>query len=164
MKTLLLVRHAKSDWGNPALEDFERPLNERGKRDAPAMAKRLLGKKIPIDAIISSTAKRAAKTAKAFAEAYQLKKSRLFFTDELYMAGDAAFYTTVENADDKFESLALFSHNPGITYFANEMTNARIDNIPTCGVFAIKVNTDTWKDFKKATKEFWFFDYPKAAE
>lgn len=162
MKTLLLVRHAKSDWGNPALEDFERPLNDRGKKDAPAMAKRLLEKKIIIDAILSSTAKRAAKTAKSFAEVYELKKSRVFFTNDLYMAGDAAFYTAIENAEDKFDTIALFSHNPGLTDFANQLTDARIDNIPTCGVFAIKVNTDTWKEFKSATKEFWFFDYPKS--
>ncbi|HEX4876050.1 MAG TPA: histidine phosphatase family protein [Chitinophagaceae bacterium] len=162
MKKLLLVRHAKSDWGNPALEDFERPLNDRGKKDAPAMAKRLLEKKIIIDAILSSTAKRAAKTAKSFAEVYELKKSRVFFTNDLYMAGDAAFYTAIENAEDKFDTIALFSHNPGLTDFANQLTDARIDNIPTCGVFAIKVNTDTWKEFKSATKEFWFFDYPKS--
>lgn len=162
MKTLLLVRHAKSDWGNPALEDFDRPLNERGKRDAPAMARRLLDKNINIDAIISSPSKRAAKTAKAFAESYDLKKSRLQFKEELYMAGSAAFTAVIESADDKFESIAVFSHNPGITGFANELTNARIDNIPTCGVFAIKINTDTWKNFRNAPKEFWFFDYPKA--
>jgi len=162
MKTLLLVRHAKSDWGNPALEDFDRPLNERGKRDAPAMARRLLDKNINIDAIISSPAKRAAKTAKAFAESYDLKKSRLQFKEELYMAGPAAFTAVIESADEKFESIAVFSHNPGITDFANELTNARIDNIPTCGVFAIKINTDTWKNFRNAPKEFWFFDYPKA--
>lgn len=162
MKTLLLVRHAKSDWGNPVLEDFDRPLNERGKRDAPAMARRLLDKNINIDAIISSPAKRAAKTAKAFAESYDLKKSRLQFKEELYMAGPAAFTAVIESADEKFESIAVFSHNPGITGFANELTNARIDNIPTCGVFAIKINTDTWKNFRNAPKEFWFFDYPKA--
>jgi len=162
MKTLLLVRHAKSDWGNPALEDIERPLNERGKKDAPAMAKRMLDKKIKIDAIISSPAKRAAKTARAFAEVYELKKNRLQFNEELYMAASDAFTTVIENANDKFESIAVFSHNPGITGFANELTNARIDNIPTCGVFAIKINTDTWKDFRNAPKEFWFFDYPKA--
>lgn len=162
MKTLLLVRHAKSDWGNPVLEDFDRPLNERGKRDTPAMARRLLDKNINIDAIISSPAKRAAKTAKAFAESYDLKKSRLQFKEELYMAGSAAFTAVIESADEKFESIAVFSHNPGITGFANELTNARIDNIPTCGVFAIKINTDTWKNFRNAPKEFWFFDYPKA--
>jgi phosphohistidine phosphatase len=126
------------------------------------MAKRLLGKNIPIDAIISSTAKRAAKTAKAFAKIYGLKKGHLFFMDELYMAGDAAFYSAIENTDEKYNSIALFSHNPGITYFANTLTDARIDNIPTCAVFAIKINTGTWKDFKTASKDFWFYDYPRA--
>jgi phosphohistidine phosphatase len=164
MKILLLVRHAKSDWGNPALEDFERPLNDRGKKDAPAMAKRLLNKKVSIDIMFSSPAKRAAKTAKAFADVYDLKKSRLQFYEELYMAGPADFLAVIEKADDTFESMAVFSHNPGITGFANELTNARIDNIPTCGVFAIKINTDSWKDFRNAAKEFWFFDYPKALE
>ncbi|HRF17964.1 MAG TPA: histidine phosphatase family protein, partial [Chitinophagaceae bacterium] len=117
----------------------------------------LLDKNINIDAIISSPAKRAAKTAKAFAESYDLKKSRLQFKEELYMAGSAAFTAVIESADEKFESIAVFSHNPGITDFANELTNARIDNIPTCGVFAIKINTDTWKNFRNAPKEFWFF-------
>ena len=74
MKTLILVRHAKSDWGNPSLSDFDRPLNERGKRDAPVMAKRLLDKKIKIDQIIASPAKRAARTAKYFAEVFDYKK------------------------------------------------------------------------------------------
>jgi phosphohistidine phosphatase len=162
VKKILLVRHAKSDWGDASLSDFDRPLNERGKRDAPVMAKRILGKKVEIDAIISSAAKRAARTAKIFGEVFDLKKSRISFTEELYMAGSESFYSVIENTDDKFDTIALFSHNPGITEFANELTDARIDNIPTCGVFAIKINTDTWKDFKKAKKEFWFFDYPKA--
>ena len=74
MKTLILVRHAKSDWGNPGLDDFDRPLNERGKKDAPVMAQRLRDKKVKIDAFIASPAKRAAKTAKFFAEAYNKKK------------------------------------------------------------------------------------------
>lgn len=78
MKQLLLVRHAKSDWGNPGLDDFDRPLNERGKKDAPAMAKRIIEKKIKIDAFISSPAKRAAKTAKYFAAAFGKKKKISF--------------------------------------------------------------------------------------
>ena len=79
MKTLILVRHAKSDWGTPSLGDFDRPLNDRGKRDAPVMAQRLLDKKIKIDAFISSPAKRAKKTATVFAEAYDKKKDDIFF-------------------------------------------------------------------------------------
>ncbi len=159
---LLLVRHAKSDWGNPGLADFERPLNDRGKKDAPAMVDRLLEKKIKIDAFIASPAKRAGKTARIFATAYKRDKDDIIFRDELYGAGENVFYDVIATADNKFDSIAVFSHNPGITDFANLLTSTRIDNIPTCGVFAIKADCEKWKDFLAAKKEFWFFDYPKA--
>jgi phosphohistidine phosphatase len=161
-KTLILVRHAKSDWGDPGLDDFDRPLNERGKRDAPVMAHRLLDKKIKIDAFISSPAKRAKKTAGIFASVYKKEKDNLIFRDELYGAGENVFYDVVATAENKFDSIAIFSHNPGITDFANLLTETRIDNIPTSGVFAIKADCEKWKNFAAAKKEFWFFDYPKA--
>ncbi|MCX6316497.1 MAG: histidine phosphatase family protein [Bacteroidetes bacterium] len=164
MKQVILIRHAKSDWDNPALDDFDRPLNERGKKDAPRMAQRLKDRMIRIDAFIASPAKRAAKTAKIFAEAYNRKKEDILFKKELYMAGPFTFLETIENADDQFQSIAVFSHNNGITEFANLLTNARIDNIPTCGIFAVKADCAQWKDFKDAAKEFLFFDYPKAGE
>lgn len=86
-KTLILVRHAKSDWGNPDLDDFDRPLNGRGKSDAPVMAHRLLDKKVKIDAFIASPAKRARKTAAIFAAAYKTDKDDIILRDELYGAG-----------------------------------------------------------------------------
>ena len=161
MKNLLLVRHAKSDWGDLNLQDFDRPLNERGKRDAPAMAHRLLDKKIKPDAFIASPAKRAAKTARLFAEEMKIKKDDIIFKPELYLAGPEVFYTVIENTEDDLETIAVFSHNEGITHFANMLTNARVDNIPTCGIFAVKIKSGSWKDFRTAEKEFWFFDYPK---
>ncbi|MBM3416561.1 MAG: histidine phosphatase family protein [Bacteroidetes bacterium] len=163
MKQLILVRHAKSDWGNPGLDDLDRPLNERGKKDAPAMARRLLDKKIKIDLFVSSSAKRAARTAKAFAEEFEAKKKKLLFKEELYLPASSAFYDVIAEIDDKFDNIALFSHNNGITDFANQLTDTRIDNIPTCGVFAVKADCSKWKDFREARKELWFFDYPKAA-
>lgn len=162
MKQLILVRHAKSDWGNPGLDDFDRPLNERGKKDAPAMAQRLVDKKITIDAFIASPAKRAAKTAKCFAEAFKRKKDDIVFKEKLYLAEPATFFSVIASANDKYNSIAIFSHNFGITNFANMLTDVRIDNIPTCGVFAIKADCNSWADFKEVKKEFWFFDYPKA--
>lgn len=161
-KTLILVRHAKSDWGNPSLSDFDRPLNERGKRDAPTMAQRLLDKKISIDAFISSPAKRAAKTAKYFAEAYGVKKDAIDFKEKLYLAQPASFYSVIESANNKHDCIALFSHNFGITDFANMLTDTRIDNMPTSSVFAVKADCKKWDDFKTAKKEFFFFDYPKS--
>ncbi len=162
MKTLLLIRHAKSDWDDASLSDFDRPLNDRGKRDAPVMAYRLLDKKIKIDAFISSPAKRARKTATVFAKAYKKDKDDLILIDELYLAAEETFFKVAAGADDKFDSIAIFSHNPGITEFANLLTDARIDNIPTCGIFAITIDAKRWADFRHAKKEFWFFDFPKA--
>jgi phosphohistidine phosphatase len=161
MKQLILVRHAKSDWSDSSLSDFDRPLNERGKRDAPAMAHRVLDKKISIDSFISSPAKRAKKTATIFAKEFKTDKEKIIFRDELYGAGEEVFFDVICNADKKSETIVVFSHNPGITDFANQLTDARIDNIPTCGVFAIKVDCEKWSDFRKAKKEFWFFDFPK---
>ena len=161
MKHLILVRHAKSDWGNASLSDFDRPLNERGKHDAPLMAERLKDKKIAIDAFVASPAKRAAKTAKFFAEAFKKGKEDIVFKEELYLASTDIFFEVMEKLPADWNSVAVFSHNEGITDFANQLTNARIDNIPTCGVFAVKIDCDNWKDFRKAKKEFLFFDYPK---
>lgn len=161
MKQLLLIRHAKSDWGDPSLDDFDRPLNERGKRDAPVMAQRLLDKKIKIDAFISSPAKRARKTASVFAKEFEISKEKIILNPELYGAGEEAFYKVISNTKNKFDSIAIFSHNPGITDFANELTDTRIDNIPTCSIFAVKIDCDKWADFKTAAKEFLFFESPK---
>ncbi len=162
MKTLILVRHAKSDWGNPLLDDQDRPLNERGKIDAPAMARRLLEKKISIGLFVSSPAKRAVKTAQAFLKEYGSGKKKLLFHDDLYLATPNDFFSVIAEMNDDDNSIALFSHNNGITDFANMLTTARVDNIPTCGVFAVQAACSSWKDFAEAKKEFLFFDYPKS--
>jgi phosphohistidine phosphatase len=164
LKTLILVRHAKSSWDDPGLNDFDRPLNDRGKKDAPKMAERLFKKKIEVDAFISSPAKRAARTAKIFAEEFKVKKEDIIFKTELYLASENVFYDVITKTDDELDTIAVFSHNPGITDFANDLTEIKIDNIPTCGVFAVKIDTKHWIDIKDAKKEFWFFDYPKAEE
>jgi phosphohistidine phosphatase len=161
MKQLLIIRHAKSSWDLSTLNDFERPLNERGHKDAPAMAKRLIEKKIVIDAFVSSTANRALTTATYFAETYGKAKKDIIQVPKLYHALPETFYKVINNLSDDFTTVSLFSHNPGITNFVNELTSTQIDNMPTCGVFAIKINIDNWKDFTKGKKEFWFFDYPK---
>ncbi len=164
MKQLLVIRHAKSSWELSNLNDFDRPLNERGKRDAPVMARRLLDKKVKIDAFISSPAKRAKQTANLFAKEYEKKEEDIIFKTELYHAGEEVFYDVIEKTDDQLNRIAIFSHNPGITEFVNSLTEEQLDNMPTCGVFAIKIKTNKWADIKQAKKEFWFFDYPKSKD
>jgi phosphohistidine phosphatase len=162
MKHVLLVRHAKSSWDDADMADFDRPLNDRGKEDAPKMAERLLEKKVSIDAFISSPAKRAKKTASLFAKEYDRDKGEIILVPELYHPSSEAFYAAIAQAPDDAKSIAVFSHNPGITEFANELSSARIDDMPTCAIFAVKADIKHWSEFKEAKKEFWFFDYPKA--
>jgi phosphohistidine phosphatase len=164
MKQLILIRHAKSSWDDSSLSDFERPLNERGTKDAPEMAKRLVDKKVKIDAFVSSPAKRAKQTTKQFTKELDLKKKNIVFEPALYEAGEENFYKVVENLKNKWDSVAIVSHNPGISSFVNSLTETRIDDMPTSSVFAIKIDEDKWDKFRTARKEFWFFDYPKSDE
>jgi phosphohistidine phosphatase len=162
MKQLFIIRHAKSSWDIGVLNDFDRTLNQRGHADAPAMAKRLIDKDIAIDLFVSSTANRALTTAIYFAETYHKEEKDIIKVDELYYAVPAVFYKTMANLSNEFNSVALFSHNPGITDFVNELTKTQIDDMPTCGIFAVHIHANSWADFKSAKKEFWFFDYPKS--
>jgi phosphohistidine phosphatase len=164
MKTLLLVRHAKSSWDDFSIKDFDRPLNDRGKSDAPLMAQRLLDREIKIDAFIASPAKRARKTAELFAKQFKESKDGIIFVDSLYLASTSTFSEVIGKTDNQFDTIAVFSHNDGITAFANTLTNTKTDNIPTCGIFAVRIKAKKWSAFAEAEKEFWFFDYPKNKE
>ena len=164
MKTVLLIRHAKSSWTDASLNDFDRPLNDRAKRDAPEMAKRLSDKKIKIDTFISSPAKRAKKTALFFAKEFGVDEKDVIYKTELYAAPSEVFYDVIEKLDDDADNVAIFSHNPGITEFANSLTDVRADDMPTCSIFAIKSEAKKWNEFSGSKKVFWFFDYPKSAE
>lgn len=158
---MLIIRHAKAETVF-TLNDFERPLNDRGKKDAPEMARRLLQKKIKIDAFVSSPAKRARKTALLFGEVFGRTEDDIIFISALYHAPGEIFYEVIEQFNDGFDTVAVFAHNPGITDFANRLTaTVRIDNMPTCGVFAVNTDSNSWSDFAKAKKNFLFFDYPK---
>ncbi len=164
MKQLLLIRHAKSSWNDPSQNDVDRPLNKRGKKEAPKMAERLLDKKIKIDAFLSSPAERALDTCIYFAKAYDVKKKEIIQIPELYNAQVENFYKVVSEVDNSFDAIALFSHNPGITEFVNELTDVHIDDMPTCSIFAVKADIKKWEEFTEGEKLFWFFDYPKLTE
>lgn len=157
------MRHAKSSWQEVGLSDFDRPLNDRGKEDAPQMAKKLLDRKIKIDCFVSSPAKRAQKTAKLFMKEYDEKKEKLILVPSLYEASVRNFYAAVENFDDACDTVAIFSHNPGITEFVNSLTEYSTDNMPTCAVFAISIETTKWRHFEESNKSLLFFDFPKNA-
>jgi len=162
MKTLLIVRHAKSSWDSADMSDIDRPLNDRGKRDAPAMAQRVTRAGIRIDRFVSSPAKRARQTAELFVKAFGGEEKDIVFIPELYHAAMPVFKEVVSKLDNADETVALFSHNPGITSFVNILTEIRLDNMPTCAVFAVRSPADRWSEFLSAGPQFLFFDYPKA--
>lgn len=161
-KTLLLIRHAKSSWDIGIKSDFERTLNERGKKDAPAMAERLMKKKILINAFVASPATRAKKTAAYFCTAYGVPDNEIIFISKLYHAACDDFNDVVSNLNNSLHTVAIFSHNPGITEFINQLVpSIQIADMPTCGIFAVQIHTTNWNAFDTAQKEFLFFDYPK---
>ena len=161
MKTLILVRHAKSSWDTPGLTDFERPLNERGRKDAPEMAARLKEKGVRLEYVVSSPARRAKRTARFFAETFGLEKDDILLVEDLYGAMPAAFEKTVAALDDRYTTVAIFSHNPGITEYVAGLTTVRIDDMPTCAMFGVQAGINKWQEFEQVEKKFLFFDYPK---
>jgi phosphohistidine phosphatase len=160
-KTLYLVRHAKSSWKHAGLDDSQRPLNKRGKHDAPLMGRTLKHRGEIPELIISSPAKRAISTAKYFAEEIGYPENKIIVNDELYFADINNYLHLIEETDDSLERIMLFSHNPGITYFVNYLTGSNIENIPTAGIARIDLGIGSWKDIKNTKGELNFFVSPK---
>jgi len=161
MRKIYLVRHAKSSWDNPYLEDFDRPLNKRGKSAAPEMGRRLVEKGIMPDLIISSPALRAAKTAKKICKEIGYDPERIRFYESLYHAGKSTIIQLIKSLDHQVESLMIFGHNPGFNDFASFFIPEFDENIPTCGVFAINFRISSWSEIEPAQAKLEFFDYPK---
>jgi phosphohistidine phosphatase len=160
MKTLILVRHAKSSHSFGASSDFDRPLNERGFRDAAEMGKKLLKKDVLIDQFVSSPAVRAKTTAELFVSEYDRKLKEIFFVPTLYHASPENFCDVIRELNDAYQHVALFSHNPGITEFAASISNTPINHMPTCSVFAVSSPVESWEDFEGSVKTFLFFYKP----
>ena len=127
------------------------------------MARRLWDKGIRFDALVSSPAIRAMSTARFFGATFGFSKKDIRLIDRLYHADSSTFYDVIaRELKDEFSCVALFSHNPGITYFVNTLGVAQIDNMPTCAVFGVQADIEHWKDFADADKRFLLFDYPKS--
>ncbi|MGC3947166.1 MAG: histidine phosphatase family protein [Chryseolinea sp.] len=166
MKTLYVIRHAKSSWDVKTLDDIERPLNERGKRDAPRMAKRLKEKEIHPDLLITSSAKRATSTAKRIAKVLKYPKTDIKVMDKLYHADEDTMLEVLNKLKEKHNVVFMFGHNPGLTDFVNSIMSEEldIDNVPTCGVVAFQFQAERWDQVTWGTGKMMFFDYPKSRE
>jgi phosphohistidine phosphatase len=164
MKVLLLTRHAKSSWEDSDLADFDRPLNERGKRDAPRMGKRLRERDIHPDIMVTSPARRAFDTCIEIATALKFPESKIKTSQSLYHASEDEILRVVQGLkdhDDHEEVAIVFGHNPGLTDFANRLMNETIDNIPTCGVVGCHLRVTRWQEVTWGAGNLAFFDFPK---
>ena len=160
MKTIFLVRHAKSSWKDPTMSDFDRPLNNRGKKDATFMGELLKKKLINPDLILSSPANRAKRTAIEVASIVGFSEDKIIFKNEIYEATLHTLLNLIKEIDERFNSVMIFGHNPGLTIFHNFICNKYIENIPTCGV-AASTFAKRWSECEKNSFEFLFFEYPK---
>ncbi len=161
MKYLYLVRHAKSYWGNEWLDDFERPLNKRGKHDAPLMGKVLSGMGVCPERIISSPAARASATARMLAPHLDYPLENIDYREQLYDASSSDMLQLLSGIPNAIASVMIVAHNPGITILANRLTNDEIDNVPTTGVVGIEFDVEDWATIPQQTGEQQFFEYPK---
>ena len=160
-KELLLVRHAKSSWDDPSLDDHDRPLNDRGLRNAPEMGKRIQGWSIRPDAWISSTALRAITTAEILAEQVGFPQDQIQRTKDLYHASATELQQFIAELDDAIGSAILFGHNPGMTSLVANLYGLPIDNLPTCGVVHLQFKEASWKAASSALPTRANFDFPK---
>jgi len=164
MKELTLVRHAKSSWKDRDLADFDRPLNARGKSDAPLMGRRLAARGRRPDLVLSSPAKRALATLKKIAQEVGFSERDIVTDNRAYEADARELLFLVREIDDVHHDVLLCGHNPGLTDFSNLISNCIIDNIPTCGVVSIRFSVDSWRDVMPGSGELLYFDYPKRDE
>src|SRR4051812_29209603 len=148
MKTIYLVRHAKSSWENSQLADFDRPLSERGVSDAPRIGRRITEYKQVPELIYSSPAVRALTTAKIIAASIEYPEASIVTDRKVYHSDSDSLLEIIRKFTDDKQCVMLVGHNPGLTQFANALLDATIDNIPTCGVIRGQLNITLWKAAK----------------
>jgi phosphohistidine phosphatase len=163
MKTLFLIRHAKSSWDDTALPDKDRPLSDRGRRDAPKMGKRLAKRDVKPDLILSSPARRALTTAEIIAKKLDYKRKDIVVDDQLYSAAVHDLLNVIQKLGDKLERVMLFGHNPELTEFAHRLSS-EITHMPTCAVAKFMFSAKSWSNIGKAKLAKVALDYPKKSK
>ena len=162
VKTLFLVRHAKSSWENPEGGDHARTLNDRGRKNAPEMAARLKGRAVTLDRLITSSATRARETGAFFVSGLDLGAESVIVEAQLYGATAADWLGLIQSLDESWNSVMMIGHNPTLTELANGLGRMDISNVPTCGVLECRYAGDYWGNFGEQAEDLEIdFDYPK---
>ncbi len=164
MKTLYIVRHAKSSWDHPGLEDYQRPLLEKGKKRTKYINDYLIQNNTQIDLIMSSHAVRARETANIIANALNYPVNEIVISKNIYHGNTDSLFNLFFDLDNKLSSLMIVGHNPTFTYFANYFLDDSIDNFPTSGIVCIEFDTDNWEEIPNAGKKTKFVISPKSVK
>jgi phosphohistidine phosphatase len=163
LKRLTLVRHGKSDWSDPSLDDFDRPLNTRGERDAPEMASRLVAAGLVPTLMITSPARRALATAQVFADAFGYPRARIRQADEAYLASPGELLDLVRKRGGSARHVMVFGHNPGISGFGTWLAgDDSSGEVPTCAVASLLVPLRNWRELEFGAARRDFYDFPKS--
>jgi phosphohistidine phosphatase len=163
MKTVILIRHAKSDWDDPGCPDCDRPLNERGRSDCPRMGERLEARLnergVCIERFICSSARRAIQTAALLTPMLEIAPGEIDFRSALYLASPRTMLEAIRSLPDQIDTIALLAHNPGISELAEQLSGRALGNVPTCGIVTLALPIDCWRDAGPVA-ELIDFDYP----
>ena len=163
MKTLYLLRHAKSSWSFDDLSDQDRPLNDRGRDDAPTMGKALAKRRICPDLIVSSPAVRAMSTAALVARELQYAHDKIQIETGIYGADLDDLLAIIKALPDAAGSALLVGHNPTITETVNALSPTSVNEMPTAAVVCLHFECDKWAEVSKVNAEYYFYDYPRNA-
>ncbi|MFW2554312.1 SixA phosphatase family protein [Aliarcobacter butzleri] len=160
MKKLILIRHAKSDWSNSFLDDYLRPLNKRGEKNAPLMANLLKEKNIRPDLIISSPSLRTKQTLEYFIKKLNYN-DEVKLEESIYEAPYENLLKVIKDIPNIYKTVFLIGHNPGLCDLINFLLDKHFENIPTCGIVEIDFNAKSWQDISKENSNLVSFEYPK---
>jgi phosphohistidine phosphatase len=161
MRSLYLIRHAKSDWAHDGLADIDRPLNARGYRDAQRMGEALAARAAQPDSIVSSPAVRAVSTALIFARALRYPSARVKLDDRLYEPEADAVLEVIGEQDAAAQTLFVFGHNPTWSSLASQLAQGFFGELPTTGLVVIRFDAPTWREAVQKRGELVLFDFPK---
>ena len=160
-RKLVMIRHAKSSWGNPLQSDFDRPLNDRGKSEAPEMGKKINKAGLIPDLIIASSAKRTRQTAKRIAEEVGYDVSKIRWEEKLYHCIPSVFREMLYEVGDDIGTVFIVAHNPGITEYVNQLSpDLGVENMPPCGVVGVQFEADEWNRLDLVHHKVIFFEFP----
>ncbi|WP_242921126.1 SixA phosphatase family protein [Pontibacter liquoris] len=161
MKTLYILRHAKSSWKFEGLSDQDRPLNKRGREDAQLMGQELASRGLKPDLILASPAVRALTTATLVGKELGYQPEDIVLDERVYAAGIKDLMEVVQETPKDVQSLLLVGHNEGISDFANELSPENLARLPTAGIVALQFDCDNWTEISRDNADFLFFDFPK---